>query len=261
MTRNTHESREERRAAFIETMKRRQVLSLLEPLERKLGSYREGKLPLDDLFKSLHFIMAQSDKIVKRYRNRPDVILAEIAMDETKYTTEIGEIVVRARHADITMLFADAIVNPADPRGVMAAGVAAAIKEAGGAEIEKEAVSKTPIGIGKPVATSAGTLPNLHVIHVAVAEEPGGSSSPEKVRAAAAAALSLAEELGVESIALPALGTGAGGLSLEDSAGAITAAIEAHARRSVTDVTLVGRDEKTVAALAAALERWDEEHE
>ncbi len=260
MTKNSQESREERRAKFIETLKRREVMELLDPLERKLASYREGKLPLDDLFKSLHFIMGRSEKIVKRYRNRPEVVLAEIAMDENKYTTDIGEIGIKARHGDITALFSDAVVNPADPRGTMEAGVAAAIKAAGGEAIEKEAVAKAPISIVKPVATTAGTLPNLHVIHVAVADEPGGPSSPEKIRVAAAAALALAEELGAESVAFPALGTGAGGVPPEDGAAAIIAAIEAHKAGSVADVTLVGRDEKTVAAFVAVLERWDEEH-
>ena len=174
MAGGTRESREERRAKFIESLKRRQVLELVAPLEQKLRSYRDGKLGAEDLFKTLHYIMGQSEKVVKRYRNRPEVVLAEIAMDENKFTTEIGSIGVKARLGDITALFADAIVNPADPRGVMAEGVAAAIKAAGGEAIEREACSHSPASVAKPVATTAGTLPNLFVIHVAVADEPGG---------------------------------------------------------------------------------------
>jgi O-acetyl-ADP-ribose deacetylase (regulator of RNase III) len=260
MAREPQESREERRAKFIETLKRRQVLALTEPLEQKLAAYRAGRLSAEDLFKALHYLSTQSEKVLKRYRNRPEVVLAEIAMDENKFTTDIGEIGVKARLGDVTALFADAIVNPADPRGVMAAGVAAAIKAAGGAEIEKEAVAQAPIAIEKAVATPAGPLPILHVIHVAVAAEPGGASSPGNVRAAAAAALALAEELGVESVAIPALGTGAGKVSNEDAAEALVEAIAAHAPKRLADVTLVARDEKTVEALVAALERYEEEH-
>ncbi len=260
MARNTQDSREERRARFIETLKRRQVLELIGPLEQKLHAYRDGKLPIDDLFKSLHYIMGQSEKVVKRYRNRPEVVLAEIAMDENKFTTDVGELCVKARLGDITALFADAIVNPADPRGVMTAGVAAAIKAAGGDAIEKEAVSRSPISTEKPVATTAGTLPNLHVIHVPVAGAPDAASTPELIRAATAAALALAEELGAESIALPALGAGGGKVSAEDSAAAIVEALAAHAARSLTDVTLVARDERALAAFVETLERYEEGH-
>jgi O-acetyl-ADP-ribose deacetylase (regulator of RNase III) len=260
MAKNAQQSREERRARFIDMLRRRDVFTLIDPLERKLGAYRDGKLSAEDLFKTLHAIMVQSDKVVKRYRNRPDVVLAEIAMDENKYTTDINEIGMKARLGDITTLFADAIVNPADPSGAMTAGAAAAIKAAGGEEIEREALSQAPITVEKPIATTPGRLPILYVIHVAVSREAGGASSPEMVRKAAAAALALAEELGVESVAFPALGTGAGGVSPEDAAAAIVQAVAAHAPNKLADVTLVGRDERAVAAFVAALERWDEEH-
>lgn len=252
---------EQRRARYIEALKRRQVLSLFEPLEQKLRAYREGKLSADELFKFLGFVHVQSEKIVKRFRNRPEVILAEIAMDENRYTTEISGMSVKARLSDITALFVDAIVNPADPKGVMSRGLAAAIKAAGGEEIEKEAISKAPISITKAVPSAAGSLPSRYVIHVAVSEESGGKSSSSNVRIAAASALALAEQLGVQTIAFPAMGSGTGGLSLEESAEALIAAIEGHKASSLRDVTLVGKDEETVDTFLSVLEKWDKEHE
>jgi O-acetyl-ADP-ribose deacetylase (regulator of RNase III) len=254
------EAREERKLKFIASLKRRQARELLEPLGRKIRAFLEGSLNLDDAFKAVQHVAVQSEKVTKRYRNRPDVVLAEIAMDENKFTTQINEIGIKARLGDITALLVDAIVNPADPRGTMAENVAAAIKAEGGDEIEKEAVAKAPLTVGMAVATTAGRLQNLYVIHVAVAGEQGGPSSRENVKLAAAAVLALAEELKVESVAIPGLGTGAGKVSPEDSAAAILEAITAHRAKSLADITLVDRDETMVAAFANVLERFDEEH-
>jgi O-acetyl-ADP-ribose deacetylase (regulator of RNase III) len=259
MAKNTEESREERKLRFIETLKRRQTRELIEPLGRKIREFMDGKLTVEEVFKSVHHVALQSDKVTKRFRNRPDVVLAEIAMDENRFTAEINEMGVKARHGDITALFADAIVNPADPRGVMVEGLAAAIKAAGGEQIEKEAMARAPIAPGTGVATSAGTLPNLHVIHVAVASGPGAPSSPELVKLAASTALVIAEELGVESIAIPGLGTGAGSVAPETAAAAILEAVTAHHPKSISDITLVDRDERVVQAFASALERFEEE--
>lgn len=254
------DAREERKLKFIESLKRAQTRNLIEPLKVKIDSFLDGKLAPEDLFKAVHYVATQSEKVTKRFRNRPDVVLAEIAMDENKFTTDVGDVGIKARFGDITTLFVDAIVNSADPRGVMEAGLAAAIKKAGGDEIEKEAVAKAPIALGAAIATTAGTLQNLRVIHVAVAADPGGASSPDAVKRATSAALALAEELDLESIAMPGLGTGAGGVSPDDSAAAIFEAIREHKPKSLTDVTLIARDEPMVGSFVRVLEKFDEEH-
>lgn len=254
------EARAERKLKFIESLKRRQTRDLIEPLAKKIDSFMEGKLAPEDLFKAIHYVAVQSEKVTKKFRNRPDVVLAEIAMDENKFTTEVGDINVKARLGDIMTLFVDAIVNPADPRGVMTDGVAAAIKAAGGDEIEREAVAKAPIAVGAAIATTAGKLQNVRIIHVSVSSEPGGTSSADTVRLAVSAALKLADELDLESIAIPGLGTGAGGVSPDDSAAAIFEAITSHKPKSLTDVTLVSLDGPMVAAFVKILEKFDEEN-
>jgi O-acetyl-ADP-ribose deacetylase (regulator of RNase III) len=254
------EAREERKRAFIESLKRAQTRGLIEPLAKKIDSFMEGKLAPEELFKAIHYVAAQSEKVTKKFRNRPDVVLAEIAMDENKFTTEVGDINIKARLGDIMTLFVDAIVNPADPRGVMIEGIAGTIKAAGGDEIEKEAVAKAPIAAGTAVATTAGKLQNLRIIHAVVSADPGAASAPDIVKLAAAAALRLAEELDLESIAIPALGTGSGGVSPDDSAAAIFEAIKAHKPKSLFDVTLIAGDESMAAAFARVLEKFDEEN-
>src|SRR5438067_2622609 len=70
--------------------------------------------------------------------------------------------------ADIAALAVDAIANAANDHLWMGAGVAGAIKRAGGAEIEREAVAQGPVAVGEAVATGAGRLPARWVIHAAV---------------------------------------------------------------------------------------------
>src|SRR5918995_299344 len=69
---------------------------------------------------------------------------------------------------DIAALEVDAIANAANDRLWMGAGVAGAIKRAGGETIEREAVAKGPIPVGTAVATGAGRLSAQYVIHGAV---------------------------------------------------------------------------------------------
>ena len=75
---------------------------------------------------------------------------------------------VEVVEGDIAALEVDAIANAANDRLWMGAGVAGALKRAGGEEIEREAVAKGPIPVGDAVATGAGRLPARHVIHAAV---------------------------------------------------------------------------------------------
>src|SRR5712691_4753789 len=69
---------------------------------------------------------------------------------------------------DITKLEVDAIANAANNHLWMGAGVAGAIKRAGGEEIEREAVAKGPVEVGDAVATGAGRLAARFIIHGAV---------------------------------------------------------------------------------------------
>ena len=118
---------------------------------------------------------------------------------------------------DITRLEVDAIANAANDQLWMGAGVAGAIKRAGGDEIEREAMAKGPIAVGDAVATGAGRLAARHVIHGAVMGQDL-RTTPDLVRRTTRRCLELADELGVESIALPAFGTGVGGFALDECA-------------------------------------------
>jgi O-acetyl-ADP-ribose deacetylase (regulator of RNase III) len=104
---------------------------------------------------------------------------------------------------DIATLEVDAIANAANDRLWMGAGVAGAIKRAGGEEIEDEAVALGPIPIGEAVATGAGQLPARHVIHGAVMGQDLATNA-ELVARTTRRCLEVADELGARSVALPA---------------------------------------------------------
>jgi O-acetyl-ADP-ribose deacetylase (regulator of RNase III) len=118
---------------------------------------------------------------------------------------------------NIAELEVDAIANAANDHLWMGAGVAGAIKGAGGEEIEREAVAKGPIPIGDAVATGAGRLPARHVIHGAVMGQDLRTDA-DKVARTTRRVLEVADEVGAGSVALPAFGTGVGGFPLDECA-------------------------------------------
>jgi O-acetyl-ADP-ribose deacetylase (regulator of RNase III) len=124
---------------------------------------------------------------------------------------------LEVRAGDIAALEVDGLANAANDRLWMGAGVAGAIKRAGGEEIELEAMKLGPIPLGSAVATGAGRLPARWVIHGAVMGQDLRTDAG-LVRRTTASCLELADELGCRSLALPAFGTGVGGLPLGDCA-------------------------------------------
>jgi len=117
---------------------------------------------------------------------------------------------IKILQGDITDLKVEAIVNPANNKLVMGAGVAGAIKRKGGKIIEAEAVKIGPIKIGEAIFTSAGSLPAKYVIHAATMGLDF-KTDEIKIRSACKNALKVAEQLKIKSIAFPALGCGVGG--------------------------------------------------
>jgi O-acetyl-ADP-ribose deacetylase (regulator of RNase III) len=146
---------------------------------------------------------------------------------------------------DITALEVDAIANAANNHLWMGAGVAGAIKRAGGEEIEHEAVQLGPIEVGDAVATSAGRLPARWVIHGAVMGQDLQTNA-DLVRRTTQSCLRVVDELGAQSIALPAFGTGVGGFPLEECARIMVDAARSHEPRSLKRVVFAvfGADAK-----------------
>ena len=157
------------------------------------------------------------------------------------------------RQGDITQVEADAVVNAANSLGEMGGGAAGALKRAGGAAIEQEAMSKAPIPVGEAVYTTAGTLPFQGIIHAPTMERPAQRTTLEKVRQATLAALMCADSYGVKVLAMPGLGTGVGGVSPDSAAEAMVETLRHYETASVRKVILVDRDPAMVSAFREAL--------
>jgi len=138
---------------------------------------------------------------------------------------------LEVREGDIAAVEADAVANAANDRLWMGAGVAGALKRAGGAEIEQEAIAQGPIPLGSAVATSAGRLPARWVIHGAAMGQDLRTDG-ELVRRTTRACLQCADELNCRSLALPAFGAGVGGFPLAECARLMVA--EAHSFEPVS---------------------------
>jgi O-acetyl-ADP-ribose deacetylase (regulator of RNase III) len=153
---------------------------------------------------------------------------------------------------DITALEVDAIANAANNHLWMGAGVAGAIKRAGGEEIEREAVAKGPIDVGDAVATGAGALKAKWVVHGAVMGQDLRTDAG-LVKRTTRRCLEVADELGAKSLALPAFGTGVGGFPLDECARLMVEEARAYEPHSLQDVVFAVFGEHARRAFEAAL--------
>jgi len=157
---------------------------------------------------------------------------------------------------DITQSSAEAIVNAANNRFWMGAGVAGAIKRKGGQSIEEEAMKQGPVDAGEAVVTHAGKLKAKYVIHAAVMGQDLRTDAA-LIRKTTINALNEAEKHDIKSVDFPALGTGVGNFPVDECAKVmITAAY--NFLRSSTKVKSVGFilfDQAGYDAFAAELKK------
>jgi O-acetyl-ADP-ribose deacetylase len=154
---------------------------------------------------------------------------------------------------DIAALDVDAVANAANDHLWMGAGVAGALKRAGGEEIEREATAKGPIAVGEAVATGAGRLPARWVIHGAVMGQDLRTNA-DLVERTTQSVLRVADDLGAESLALPAFGTGVGGFPLDECARLMVRAVREHEPRTLHRVVFAVFGDESRHAFAQALE-------
>ncbi|EMA54592.1 macro domain-containing protein [Halococcus thailandensis] len=141
---------------------------------------------------------------------------------------------------DIAAQEADALVNAAGTSLEMGSGVAGALRRGAGGEINEEAVSQGPIDLGTVAVTDAYDLDAEWVLHAAAMPHYGdGQATAESIRAATRNSLARADDLGCESLVLPALGCGVAGFDLEEGARLICEELAAYDPASVTDVRLI----------------------
>ena len=154
----------------------------------------------------------------------------------TTYDVEVSDIVLV--EGDITVQDVDAIVNAANSSLLGGGGVDGAIHRAGGPSIlaECEQIRRTtfPDGLptGRAVATGGGSLPARWVIHTVGPVYSATEDRSGLLASCHTESLRIADELGAETIAFPAISTGVFGYPVEKAS---VVAIEA-VRRAETSV-------------------------
>jgi O-acetyl-ADP-ribose deacetylase (regulator of RNase III) len=118
--------------------------------------------------------------------------------------------------ADITTLDVDAIVNAANEQLLPGGGVCGAIHRAAGPQLAAACAKIGNCPTGEARITPGFNLPARYVVHAVGPIWRGGAASEADLLAGAyQAAIRLAVEHGLKSIALPAISTGIYGYPLE----------------------------------------------
>jgi O-acetyl-ADP-ribose deacetylase (regulator of RNase III) len=129
---------------------------------------------------------------------------------------QLGSIQLEAVQGDIAnQPDIAAVVNAANAQLAMGGGVAGAIHRAAGPGLAEECHPMAPIQPGEAVISGGHNLPNDYVIHV-LGPIYGRDKPEEKLLADCYRnALQLADEKQIESVAFPAISTGAFGYPVE----------------------------------------------
>ena len=161
---------------------------------------------------------------------------------------------------DITLEAVDAIVNAANSYLQHGGGVAAVIARRGGPQVQAESdawvLQHGPVSHAEPAITSGGRLPCKYVIH-AVGPVWGEGDEDTRLILAVQGSLKRSEELGLTSIALPAISTGIYGFPKQRAAGVMIRSILEHLVQnpdsSLNYIRITLYDQPT---LVAFLQKW-----
>ena len=118
---------------------------------------------------------------------------------------------------DLTDFDGDAIVNAANTELVLGSGVAGAIREKGGYQIQSECNKTGSIPLGQATITPAGDLKIKYVIHAA-GMHLGKRVETQSLKKCTINSLKVADKYKIKTLAFPAIGTGFGGYPLDKCA-------------------------------------------
>jgi O-acetyl-ADP-ribose deacetylase (regulator of RNase III) len=166
---------------------------------------------------------------------------------------------LRAVLGDITEADADVIVNAANPGLLGGGGVDGAIHRAAGPAVLAECheiVARLPdhrLPRGQAVATTAGRLPARWIVHTAGPIWSASTDRSAVLRSCYAESLRVADGLGAQSVAFPAISAGIYGWPVDDAARQAVAGVRAVSVQHITHVRFVLFSEPALVAFEAAL--------
>lgn len=178
---------------------------------------------------------------------------------DTLALKRIGSTNIMALEGDVTRQPVDGVVNSANETLQHQEGVATAVVRTGGRVIQEESDTWVrehgPLQPGEAAATTGGMLQASHVIHAVGPYFDDGTNDPV-LAAAVSAALDVAAERELESVAFPMISSGLRDYPSAQAATVIAGAVVAWLTDHpdvLTEVRLVGFSEKDAELFAAAL--------
>lgn len=180
-------------------------------------------------------------------------------MSQSHFSARLSaNVTLSLMQGDITQQAVDAIVNAANEQLAHGGGVAGAIAQKGGPEIQAQSnawvKANGPVRTGSAVLLGGGLLISKRVIH-AVGPIWGSGDEINKLASAVKSALKCADEARLKSIALPAISAGIYGfpsaLCAQVLLGAIQEYVDGKPGTALREIRVVLFDD-TMAALFVA---------
>lgn len=179
-----------------------------------------------------------------------------------------GRTTVQVLFGDVFCTHTEAIVCPANRRGMMVAGTAGLVRLRGGAEVERDLMSRAPLTLGTSIATTSGDLAEhgIHLVfHAVVFDDLGGSTRLDHVQRAITSVLQSAERHRIRSLVIPPVGSGVGSgrLTQQNVYEIVVEEVAGHLRRfasRIEQITIACPDKRdtrdTFALLQGAYQLW-----
>jgi O-acetyl-ADP-ribose deacetylase (regulator of RNase III) len=169
---------------------------------------------------------------------------------------KVNKTLVRLQRGDLTALKVDAFVFYARENLQLGAGFGTAIQVRGGDAVKKELEKIGSLQMGEAAITTAGNMQARFIIHACGPkfQEPDAES---KLRRCVLAALKLADEQGLKSLAFPPLGAGFYGVPLEVCSTLMLEVIKGflQANTSVEEIVICVIDKREFNAFKDKLEK------
>ena len=169
---------------------------------------------------------------------------------------------IDVRRDDLVTAEVECVLRAVSSRLEPVTSLGRAVGVAAGGDLEERIERMGDLPVGGAVITPGGALPAAFMVHVVVQseEEPVTASG---VRRALLNGLRHASRLGVETLALPPLGTGAGNLDAEAAADAMVPVLREHLGYSEypKEVIVMVTTDYELAAFATRLEDSEDDRE
>ncbi|MCO5226410.1 MAG: hypothetical protein M9953_13815 [Thermomicrobiales bacterium] len=174
-----------------------------------------------------------------------------------------GRTLLRAQCRGWSTSQLDAVILPANQRGLSGVNLTGGGRIDGGPDVEREVMTRAPLTLGTAVVTGPGVLATHrfeHIVHAVVTEQLGDPPRESSVRQAAMASMRELERIRARNVGFLPFGSGmtTARLSRTQSIPVMLEEIVGHLRRSSSRIELVSllcNSASEVADVVGLLER------